>query len=65
MALRPCSARDLLYFPSGEMISKIVSPKWTAQSGSVEVVAEKYLAIQKQWGTPWGANMSELASQTH
>ena len=32
--------------------------------GSVEVVAEKYLAIQKQWAAPWGANMSELASQT-
>ena len=29
--------------------------------GSVEVVADKNLDIQKQWGAPWGANISELA----
>jgi len=39
----------------------LVRPLYFDQKGSAEVVAEKNLTMQKQWATPWGANMSALA----
>ena len=42
-----------------KLTTSIIKKKLVKFLGSVEVVAEKYLAIQKQWGAPWGANMSE------